>query len=96
MATVVYWSSSWASAGDGYDLKSGDSHKWGVGVFRYGDVISVTAFPVIGDPLVTRNLAIRNLRSETNPDGLLFLFEVANVGNSSVPGYSVNLAVFNK
>ena len=88
MATVFHWSGSWASAGDD-DLLTGKSHWLRVQLFRPGDVISLTAFPITGNPFVTRTLTIKNLRTEGKSDGLRIFFDVADVVNSSIPAYFV-------
>lgn len=93
MASVLYWSGSWVSGGD--DLAPGETHPWAVWFFRVSDVVSVTAFPVTGNPFVTRTMMIRNLRTEGRSDGLRVFFDVVNVGNASIPGYFFNLAMVN-
>jgi hypothetical protein len=95
MATVFHWSGSWTSGGDNDDLFPGETHPWWVHYFRPGDVISVTAFPVTGNPFATRSLAVRNLRTVGTTQGLEISFDVTNVGPDSIPGYFVNLAVIN-
>jgi hypothetical protein len=88
MANVSYWAGSWASGGDGDDLGPGESHNWIMWGFDYGDAVSLSAHPVVGAP-VERYLAVENTRIEADPNGRRLYFTVRNVGQNSVPGYTI-------
>jgi hypothetical protein len=62
--------------------------------FKYGDVLSVTAHPVTGDPTAPhRVLAVENMRIDGDPSGgETLLFTVRNVGLSSMPAYGVGIS----
>jgi hypothetical protein len=61
--------------------------------FKYGDAMSVTAHPVVGDPsALHRVLTVENVRVDGAPGGLTLLFTVRNVGSFSIPGYGVGIS----
>ena len=65
----------------------GDVHSWIMWGFNYGDVVSVSAHPVVGNPNAERILAVENVHVEGNVGGRRLLFDVRNVGPDSIPGY---------
>jgi hypothetical protein len=61
--------------------------------FQYGDALSVTAHPVIGNPnALHRVLTVENVRVDGTPTGRTLLFTVRNVGGFSIPGYGVGIS----
>ena len=60
MATVNRAFFSWAGPGS---LPPSGSHGWWMVGFKYGDALSVTAHPVVGDPgALHRVLTVESLR----------------------------------
>lgn len=82
MANVSYWSSAVMN-----DLLPGDADPWIMWGFNYGDVVYVSAHPVVGDPNAERILRIENLRIEGNVGGRRLMFDARNAGPDSIPGY---------
>ncbi|HTF68254.1 MAG TPA: hypothetical protein VK638_36815 [Edaphobacter sp.] len=92
MATVNRAFFSWTS-GPGGDFTPGSAHNWWMTGFKYGDVLSVTAHSVVGNPFAPhRVLAVENVRVDGDPGGHTFLFTVRNVGSFSTPGYGVGIS----
>jgi len=93
MATVEYWAGSWTSGGD--DLLPGKSHWWSTGDFGYGDSISLTATPVVGNPNdPERILAVENVTMQGDPQGhFRLVFSVRNAGDTVVIGYVVAYSI---
>jgi hypothetical protein len=90
MATVNRAFFSWSGPGS---LPPGGSHGWWMTGFKYGDAMSVTAHPVIGNPnALHRVLTVENIRIDGAPTGLTLLFTVRNVGGYSIPGYGVGIS----
>jgi hypothetical protein len=74
MASVNRAFFSWTSS-EGGDFTPGSAHFWWMTGFKYGDVLSVTAHSVIGDPTAPhRVLAVENLRVDAQLSGETFLF----------------------
>jgi len=102
MATVNYWSSSWAASGADVEdeLKPNDVHSYIMWGFGDGDAITITAHPghAGGSPLrpplpVEQFLAVENVRTEWNPNGRRVFFDVRNASTSySVFGYVIGFA----
>ena len=91
MATVQRSFFSWTGPGGSY-FPPGGVHNWWMTGFKYGDAMSVTAHPVIGDPAALyRILQIDNVRIEGRPTGLTLLFQVRNIGSYAIPGYGVGV-----
>lgn len=91
MATVNRAYFSWLGAGGTYFLP-GAVHGWWMVGFDSGDALSVTAHPVIGNPLDPhRVLAVENVRIDGAPTGRTLRFNVRNVGPSPTPGYGVGI-----
>jgi hypothetical protein len=60
--------------------------------FKYGDAMSVTAHPVVGNPAALhRVLAVDNVRIDGDPGGRTLRFTVRNAGSFSIPGYGVGI-----
>jgi hypothetical protein len=87
MAQLITWlQSSWIG-----DMAPGDVHGWvAYGDLQFGDVISIMAHPVVGDPNAPeRVLQVENVQAEGTPDGARrIIYSVRNAGPSSIPGYS--------
>ncbi|HJZ94044.1 MAG TPA: hypothetical protein VKE40_24430 [Gemmataceae bacterium] len=97
MANTYYWSTSWVST-EGGDMAPGDEHYWWANPFDYGDAISVTAYPVTGNPEdLHRQLEVKDVRIDRVPDGgTTLLWTVKNVGTTYIPGYAVGSSVTNQ
>jgi len=92
MANVNYAFFSWTAPG-AY-LFPGAAHSWWMTGFKYGDAMSVTAHPVVGDPsALHRVLAVENIRIDGDPGGRTLRFIVRNVGSDPIPGYGVGISV---
>ena len=90
MATVNRAFFSWSGPGS---LPPGGTHGWWMVGFKYGDAMSVTAHPVVGDPnALHRVLTVENIRIDGTPGGLTLLFTVRNVGGFSIPGYGIGIS----
>jgi hypothetical protein len=94
VATVNRAFFSWTSSGPGGDFSPAAAHGWWMTGFTYGDVLSVTAHPVTGNPSAPhRVLAVDNLCIDGTPTGgRTLLFTVRNVGAFSMPGYGVGIS----
>jgi hypothetical protein len=94
MATTSRYFFSWTSSGPGGDFHPGATHGWWMTGFSYGDVLSVTAHPVTGDPTAThRVLTVEALRTDGTPGGgRTLLFTVRNTGAFSMPGYGLGIS----
>ena len=69
-------------------MAPGQAHGWWMTGFKYGDAMSITAHPVIGDPsALHRVLAVDSVRVDGDPGGFTLRFTVRNVGNFSIPAY---------
>jgi hypothetical protein len=92
MATVNRAFFSWVGPGGAY-FPPGGVHDWWMTGFKYGDALSVTAHPVIGDVAAPhRVLHVDNVRVDGVPSGVLtLLFRVRNAGTTSMPGYGVGI-----
>ncbi len=91
MATNNHAFFSWVGAG-GTSFPPGAVHDWWMIGFGYGDALSVTAHPVIGNPLDPhRVLTVDDVRIDGTPTGRTLRFRVRNVGASSTPGYGVGI-----
>ncbi len=92
MATVNYAFFSWTGS-PGNDLNPGAAHGWWMTGFKYGDAMSVTAHPVVGNPnALARVLTVENVRIHGAPGGRTLLFTVRNTGNFVIPGYGVGIS----
>jgi hypothetical protein len=92
MATVNRAFFSWVS-GEGFDFAPGSAHSWWMTGFKYGDVLSVTAHSIVGNPLAPhRVLAVSDIRVDAQLTGETLLFTVRNVGSDSTPGYGVGIS----
>ncbi len=92
MATVNRAFFSWVGAGGAY-FAPGSAHSWWMTGFKYGDALSVTAHPVVGDPdAAHRVLTVEDIRIDGTPTGRTLRFRVSNVGTSAMPGYGVGIA----
>ena len=88
MATVSHHFGSWV----GGNLLPGQAHHWIYWGFQYGDMLSVSAHAVAGDPTVgERVLAVQDVRVEADPSGRRLYFTVRNVGAAPVPGYGMGI-----
>jgi len=87
MAQVITWiQSSWIG-----NMAPGDVHGWvAFGGLQFGDVITIMAHPVVGDPNAQeRVLQVENVRAEGTSDGTRrILYSVRNPGPEWIPGYS--------
>jgi hypothetical protein len=90
MATVQHAFFSWVSSA-GNDMAPGDVHGWWLAPTFYGEAISLTAQPVVGNPAdPSRTLAIENVRLVGEPNGdRTLLFNVRNAGGSFIPAYGI-------
>lgn len=97
MANQYYWSTGWVSS-EGNDMAPGDSHWWWASPFAYGDAITLTAYPLTGNPNdAHRVLTVENIRIDGTPDGgRTLLFVVRNAGTTFIPGYTVGSSVVNQ
>jgi hypothetical protein len=96
MATANRAFFSWVGPGESYFLP-GQVHNWWMTGFVYGDAMTVTAHPVVGDPEDPhRVLMVDNVRVDGMPTGLTLLFRVNNVGSSPIPGYGVAIGWISK
>ena len=93
MAKVSYWSAWWFSPGD--LLFPGEAHGWWMVGFQFGDVLDVTAHPIMGSPFVDE-LAVQDLRIQKQPTGGTLLFTVRNVGNHEITAYKVAGTIVSK
>lgn len=93
MATVNRAFFTWVSPDEGFDFFPGAAHSWWMTGFNYGDVLSVSAHSVVGDPYAPhRVLAVTDLRVDAQLTGGTLLFTVRNVGGYSTPGYGVGVS----
>jgi hypothetical protein len=93
MATVNRAFFAWVSSSEGNDFAPGSAHGWWMTGFRYGDVLSVTAHSVAGNPSAPhRVLAVDNVRVDAQLSGETLLFTVHNVGSFSTPSYGVAIS----
>ena len=91
MATVNRAFFSWTATGAYF--APGATHSWWMTGFKYGDAMSVTAHPVIGDPsALHRVLAVENIRIDGDPGGRTMLFTIRNVGSYPIPGYGIGIS----
>ena len=90
MATVSYWSGSWASAGPDDDLQPGEEHDWIMWGFDISAAISITVQPVVGNPFADRVLQVENIQSEGATSGRRIFYTVRNAGPDTVIGYLIN------
>ena len=92
MATANRAYFSWIGTGGSY-FPPGGTHDWWMVGFNVGDALSVTAYPVIGDPRdLHRVLQVENIRMDGDPGGWTFRFRVHNIGTTHMPGYGVGIA----
>jgi len=92
MATVNRAFFSWISQ-EGFDLAPGAAHSWWMTGFKYGDVLSVTAHSIVGNPFAPhRVLAVTDVRVDAQLTGETLLFTVRNVGSFSTPGYGLGIS----
>jgi hypothetical protein len=82
----------WLNGGWVGDMAPGDVHGWIAwgGGLQAGDVISIMAHPVIGNPNAQeRVLQVENVQAEGTSDGARRIFYwVRNAGPEWIPGYS--------
>ena len=90
MANVTYFFAYWVGA-EGNDLYPGQSHRWIMWGFNYGDALSVSAHPVAG-PAGDRYLTVQDIQVEADESGRRFYFTVKNVGSVSIPGYGMGFS----
>jgi hypothetical protein len=90
MANVEHAFFSWVST-EGNDMAPGETHFWWLAPTFYGEAVSVTAHPVVGNPSQpSRTLAVENIRVVGEPNGSrTLLFNVRNVGSSFIVGYGI-------
>jgi hypothetical protein len=80
MATVNRAFFSWVS-GEGFEFTPGSAHSWWMTGFKYGDVLSVTAHSIVGNPLAPhRVLAVSDIRVDAQLTGETLLFTRAECG----------------
>ena len=95
MANVAFYFFGWVSTNG--DMAPGDVHNWWSASYAYGDAISLTASPVIGDPGgPVRELTVSNVRMDGNNNGTrTLLWSVKNTGTQSIQGYGIGISVVN-
>lgn len=90
MATLSHWSGFWTSAGHAYDFQPGEVHSWVMWGFDDSDSITVTAQPIVGNPLATRVLQVDHVQVEADVGGRRLFYSVTNTGTDSIPSYAMN------
>ncbi len=91
MATTQFWSFSWV----GGDMFPGTEHGWWVGTLSGDEVITATAYAVIGNPNAgPRMLTVTEIKTYGATGGAYrdVILTVRNTGGESIPGYYVNMA----
>lgn len=97
MATVNYWFGSWVSGAGQSDFAPGQSHSWVMWGFNYGDVVDVSAHPVVIVNIhEERVLEVTDVRIEADETGKRFYFTVKNVGSNSMPGYGMGFSMISR
>jgi hypothetical protein len=79
-------------------MAPGATHNWVSGLYSWGDVVTLTAHAVVGDPgALVRELIVENVYSTADTNGQRrVLFNVRNNGAYPIPGYLVGVSVINQ